>query len=58
MLYIKHTEDVLNDLKERYLQGDKICVTALYQDVSKFKQGELKVSKNFTEMHALWEELD
>ncbi|XP_058776229.1 uncharacterized protein LOC131650541 [Vicia villosa] len=58
VVFIENAVDVWNDLKERYLQGDIIRVAALYQDLSNFKQGNLKVSEYFTEMRALWEEID
>lgn len=55
---IENVVGVWNDLKERCLQGDSIRVAALYQDISNFKQGDLRVSKYFTEMTALWKEFD
>ncbi|XP_045809708.1 uncharacterized protein LOC123904057 [Trifolium pratense] len=58
VVYIENAVDVWNDLKERYLQGDRVRVATLYQDISNFMEGSLKVSEFFTEMRALWEELD
>ncbi|PNY16332.1 retrovirus-related Pol polyprotein from transposon TNT 1-94, partial [Trifolium pratense] len=50
--------DVWKDLKERCLQGDRVRVATLYQEISNFKQGNSRVSDYFTEMCAMWEELD
>ncbi|KAI5404665.1 hypothetical protein KIW84_051720 [Lathyrus oleraceus] len=58
VLYIEHMVAIWNDLKERYLQGDKVRVAALYQDILNFKQRELKVSDFFTEICDMWEELE
>lgn len=58
VLYIKHMVAIWNDLKERYLKGDKVRVAALYQDILNFKQRELKVSDFFNEIYVMWEELE
>ncbi|MCI41998.1 flavonol sulfotransferase-like protein, partial [Trifolium medium] len=39
VVYIENAIDVWNDLKERYLQGDRVRVATLYQEISNFKQG-------------------
>ncbi|CAJ2658604.1 unnamed protein product [Trifolium pratense] len=57
--FVKHPWfDVWKDLKERCLQGDRVRVATLYQEISNFKQGNSRVSDYFTEMRAMWEELD
>ncbi|GAU31058.1 hypothetical protein TSUD_214940 [Trifolium subterraneum] len=58
VVYIENAMDVWKDLKERYLQGDRVRVSTLYQEISNFKQGNARVSDYFTEMRAMWEELD
>jgi hypothetical protein len=58
VVYIENAMDVWKDLKERYLQGDRVRVATLYQEISNFKQGNARVYDYFTEMRAMWEELD
>lgn len=50
--------DVWNDLKKRYMQGDRVRVATLYQDISNFKKKDLKIPEYFIEMCAMREELD
>lgn len=48
VVYFKNVIEFRNDLKERYLQGDRVRVAPLYQDISNFKQGGLKIYEYFT----------
>lgn len=57
MVYIENVADMWSDLKEKYLQGYRVRVTNMYQNISNFKQGVVKVLEYFTEIHAR-EELD
>ena len=47
-----------NDLKERFMRGDRIRVSQLYQEIAKLKQGSHKITDYFIELRGLWEELD
>lgn len=57
MVYIENVADMWSDLKEKYLQGYRVRVTNMYQNISNFKQEVVKVLEYFTEIHAR-EELD
>lgn len=40
------------------MEGDRVHVVDLYQDILNFKQGKLRVSEYFTKMRAIWDEID
>jgi len=50
--------DIWNDLKERFSQGDMICISDIQDTISSFKQGELTITNYFTQLKILWDELD
>ncbi|XP_057755517.1 uncharacterized protein LOC130974676 [Arachis stenosperma] len=50
--------DLWRDLKHRYSQGDIFKMAELDDELSTIKQGELSVTKYFTKLKAIWEELE
>ncbi|XP_058782613.1 uncharacterized protein LOC131657147 [Vicia villosa] len=58
VVFIDNAVDMWNDLKDRFMRRDRICVAQLHQEISNLKQGNKKVSDYFTELRSLWEELD
>lgn len=55
--YIENVFDVLNDLKEIFSLGDFIQICELQQELYGLMQGTLNVSKYFTKLKTLSEEL-
>lgn len=58
VVFIENAMDMWNDLKDRFMRGDRIRVAQLQQEISNLKQGSKKVTEYFTELRGLWEELD
>ena len=47
-----------NDLKDRFMRGDRIRVAKLHQEIENLKQGSNKITDYFTKLRGIWEELD
>jgi hypothetical protein len=58
VIFIEYAIDVWNDLKDRFMRGDRIRVAQLHQEIANLKQGNRKISEYFTELRSLWEELE
>ena len=58
VVFIEYAIDMWNDLKDRFMRGDRIRVAQLHQEIANLKQGEHKITDYFTELRGLWEELD
>lgn len=58
IVFIENAIDVWNDLKDRYMRGDRIRVAQLQQEIANLKQGNRKVTEYFIELRGLWEELE
>jgi hypothetical protein len=58
VVFIEYAMDMWNDLKDRFMGGDRIRVAQLHQEIANSKQGEHKITDYFTELRGLWEELD
>ncbi|XP_072080868.1 uncharacterized protein [Arachis hypogaea] len=50
--------DLWRDLKHRYSQGDIFKMAKLDDELRTIKQGELSVTKYFTKLKEIWEELE
>ena len=50
--------DVWIDLKTRYSQGDLSRISDLQYEVVSLSQGDLSVTKYFTKLRIIWDELD
>lgn len=50
--------DTWKDLKERFDQGDMFKIADLQEDLCKVTQGTRDISDYYTELKALWDELD
>jgi len=57
-IYIDSAEELWNDLRERFSKGNHFQISGILQEVNSIKQGERNVSKYFTDLKVLWEELD
>jgi hypothetical protein len=58
VVFIENAIDMWNDLKDRFMRGDRIRVAQLHQEIANLKQGELNITDYFTKLRGLWEELD
>jgi hypothetical protein len=58
VVFIENAIDMWNDLKDRFMRGDRIRVAQLHQEIANLKQGEHNITDYFTELRGLWEELD
>ncbi|XP_016193014.1 uncharacterized protein LOC107633941 [Arachis ipaensis] len=47
-----------SELKHRYYQGDRFRVAELQEELFAIKQGDLDVTKYFTKLKSIWEDLD
>jgi len=51
-------EEIWNDLKSRYAQGDLLRVSELQQEASSIKQGPLSVTEYFIKLQVIWDEIE
>jgi len=58
ILWMNKAEEIWNDLKSRYFQGDLLRVSDLQMEASSIKQGDLTVTEFFTKLRVIWDELD
>ncbi|RDX57886.1 hypothetical protein CR513_62840, partial [Mucuna pruriens] len=58
VMWMENAVDVWKDLRERYYQGDIFRISELQEDMYKLKQGESSITTYFTQLKALWQELD
>jgi len=57
-VYIENAKDLWDDLRERFSKGDHFRISDLLQEQHSTKQGERSVTDFFTDLKALWEELE
>lgn len=55
--YAEIAEELWYDLKDRYSQGNEICIHQLKRDITLTNQGSLSVREHFTKLKILWDEL-
>jgi len=58
VVFIENAIDMWNDLKDRFMRGDRIKVAQLHQEIANLKQGSHKITDYFTKLRGLWEELE
>ncbi|XP_073282613.1 uncharacterized protein [Primulina huaijiensis] len=58
ILFAESAEDIWNDLKDRFQQGNGPRIFQLRRDLINLRQGQDPVSVYFTKIKALWEELN
>jgi len=58
ILWVDKAEEIWRDLKSRYSQGDLLCISDLQQETSSLKQGDLSVTKYFTKLRIIWDEIE
>jgi hypothetical protein len=58
LVFLENAVDVWNELKERFSQGDYICISELQCEIFALKQDSRSVSEFFTSLKILWEELE
>jgi len=56
-MFIENVLDMWNDLKDRFMRGDRIRVAQLQVEIANLKQGIKKITEFFTYFIGLWEEL-
>lgn len=57
IVFLENAIDVWLDIKERFSQGDLIRISKLQQEIYALKQGTHPVTKFYTKLKTLWEEL-
>ncbi|KHN43622.1 hypothetical protein glysoja_045377, partial [Glycine soja] len=58
ILWMNKAEEIWNDLKSRYTQGDLLRISDLQQEASSMKQGTLSVTEYFTKLRIIWDEIE
>ena len=58
ILWMDRAEEIWNDLKSRYAQGDLLRVSELQQEASSIKQGPLSVTEYFIKLQVIWDEIE
>ncbi|XP_025983417.1 uncharacterized protein LOC114385294 [Glycine soja] len=58
VLWMDKAEEIWNDLKSRYAQGDLLRVSELQQEASSIKQGSLSVTEYFTKLRVIWDKIE
>ncbi|XP_047173719.1 uncharacterized protein LOC124841483, partial [Vigna umbellata] len=58
LFFLECAIDLWNNLRERFSQGDLLRIAALQEEIYGLSQGTRSVSKFYTALKTLWEELD
>ena len=58
IIYFDSTQDVWNDRKERFQQGNGPRIFQLRRELMNLTQGSLSVSAYFTKLKSIWDELE
>ena len=57
IVYIENARELWKDLRERFSKGYHFRISYLLQELHSIRQGERDVTKFFTKLKTLWEEL-
>ena len=58
VIWMDKAYEVWQELRERFSQGDLFRIADLQDEIASLKQGDQSVTKYFTELKILWDELD
>jgi len=58
VLWMENAEDIWNDLRSRYFQGNLFRISELKANAAALKQGDLTITEYFTKLRIMWDELD
>jgi len=58
ILWMDKAEEIWNDLKARFFQGDLLRISDLQMEAASMKQGESTVTEYFTKLRTVWDELE
>ncbi|XP_019434884.1 PREDICTED: uncharacterized protein LOC109341430 [Lupinus angustifolius] len=58
VLWMDNAQEIWQDLRERYYQGDMFRISELIGEIHSLKQGSSSVSVYFKQMKGLWQHLD
>ncbi|XP_042983161.1 uncharacterized protein LOC122312582 [Carya illinoinensis] len=58
VMFVSSAKDVWEKLKDRFSQPDNVWIYNLQQQLNSIVQGNLSVSEYFTQLNAIWEELN
>ncbi|XP_019438974.1 PREDICTED: uncharacterized protein LOC109344676 [Lupinus angustifolius] len=58
VLWMDSAQEIWNDLKERYHQGDMFRISELIGEMHSIKQGSGSIDKFYTQMKGVWQQLD
>ena len=56
--WLDNAVDIWRDMKSRYSQGDLLRISELQQEVASVKQGDVSVTKYYTKLRVIWDELE
>ncbi|CAL0333228.1 unnamed protein product [Lupinus luteus] len=58
VLWMQNAKEIWDDLRERYYQGDIFQIFELLGQIHTIKQGNLSISKFFTQIKGIWQQLE
>jgi len=58
VIFLECAVDIWDDLRERFSQGDLICIPELQDEIYSISQNNRTVSEFYTVLKTMWEELD
>ncbi|XP_019420691.1 PREDICTED: uncharacterized protein LOC109330875 [Lupinus angustifolius] len=58
VLWMESAQEIWDDLKERYHQGDMFRISELIGEMHSIRQGNASIDKFYTRMKGLWQQLD
>ncbi|XP_058758317.1 uncharacterized protein LOC131631538 [Vicia villosa] len=58
ILWMETAEEIWNELKARFYQGDVFRISDIQEEIYNLKQGDASISSYFTKLKKLWQELD
>ncbi|XP_058759582.1 uncharacterized protein LOC131632879 [Vicia villosa] len=58
ILWMETAEEIWNELKARFYQGDVLRISDIQEEIYNLKQGDASIASYFTKLKKLWKELD
>jgi len=57
VLWMENAEDIWNDLRSRYFQGNLFRISELKASAAALRQGDLSITEYFTKLRIMWDKL-
>ncbi|XP_017416127.1 uncharacterized protein LOC108326991 [Vigna angularis] len=58
IIWMNQASEIWNDIKNKFFQGSISRISSLQLDIATLRQGDLTISKYFTKLRILWDEIE